>query len=71
MPYLVQACEPSGKVEQSKAAVDRREALSVALEWFRLGYINIRIIGNGRIYTAEQLALEVINEDPHSVARES
>jgi hypothetical protein len=63
MPYIVQAYEPSGEPAASHTAADRKEALAVALRWADLGRVKIRIIGKGRLYTAEEMAAEIINED--------
>jgi hypothetical protein len=40
------------------------DALALAADWAAQGCTRIRIIGDARIYTAQDLAAEIINEGP-------
>jgi hypothetical protein len=60
MAYIVQAEDPDGAV--SKTIADRKDALATAVNWASEGRSNVKIIGNGRIYTAMELALAIIND---------
>jgi len=42
---------------------DCKEALASAIDWARQGRTNIKIVGDGRTYSPEQLAVVVINAD--------
>ena len=59
MPYIVQAGGPEGPI--SKTVDDPREALAVAIEWETEGRSAVKIIGEGRIYKAEELAQVIID----------
>jgi hypothetical protein len=61
MAYVVQAIAPSNHVAISQTVAARDEALTLAVDWEAQGHTRIRIIGDGRIYTAQQLAMAVIN----------
>lgn len=60
MVYIVEA-DGTSDDEVLKTAADRREARAIAVEWACQGATNIRIIGDGRIYTPEALAAAIIN----------
>jgi hypothetical protein len=59
MPYIVQGGGPEGPI--SKTVDDPKEALAVAIEWASEGRSGVKIIGNGRIYTAKELAQVIID----------
>jgi hypothetical protein len=63
MPYIVQAEESEDHSAVSKTHEDRKEALVTAVKWGSEGR-KVQIIGNGRVYTATELALSIINEEP-------
>jgi hypothetical protein len=46
----------------SKTHVDRKDALATAVKWASEGR-KVKILGNGRIYTAVELALSIINNE--------
>ena len=56
MPYLIQAAAPGQEDAVSIRVATREEALKIAALWQAEGRSGIRIIANGRIYTASQLA---------------
>jgi hypothetical protein len=62
MTYIVQTEGPHDHSAASVALEDRKEALKTAMNWVNEGR-TVRIIGNGKIYTPEQLALAIINND--------
>jgi hypothetical protein len=61
MPYVVQADDQDGP--SSKTVADRKEALALAVRWASEGRSRIRILGDGRIYNAQELPLAIINEE--------
>jgi hypothetical protein len=61
MTYIVQAEDPDGAI--SKTIADRKDALATAVTWASEGRSNVKIIGNGRIYTLKELALAIVNEE--------
>jgi hypothetical protein len=63
MPYIVQAEEFEDHNAVSKTHGDRRGALANAVQWTSEGR-KVKIIGNGQIYTAAELAIAIINEEP-------
>jgi hypothetical protein len=62
MAYIIQANDPRG-LGQFFTAADRKEALAVAVTWASGGCTGIKIVGDGRIYTPEELASVIINDD--------
>jgi hypothetical protein len=63
MPYIVQAEGSEIHSAVSKKHADRKDALANAVQWGSEGR-KVKIIGNGRIYTAAELAISIINEVP-------
>jgi hypothetical protein len=63
MPYIVQTEESDDHSAVSKTHADRKDALVTAVQWGSEGR-KVKIIGNGRIYTAAELAISIINEVP-------
>jgi hypothetical protein len=61
MAYIVQAEDSEGPI--SKTLADRKEALATSVEWASEGRLNIKIIGDGRRYTARELARVIIEEE--------
>jgi hypothetical protein len=61
MAYIVQAEDHDGAI--SKTVADRKDALATAVTWASEGRSNVKIIGNGRIYTPKDLALAIINDE--------
>lgn len=55
MVYIVQAEESEDHAPISKTLVDRKEALATAVDWASQGRSNIKIIGDGRVYTPKEL----------------
>jgi len=53
--------EPAGIVNVTKAS--RREALQTASDFQNQGLPFVTVIGDGRVYTAEEFALTVANGD--------
>ncbi len=62
MAYIVQAAGGLDDDFVSLAASDRREALAVAIEWMSEGRTDVRIVGDGRIYTPESLARVIVDD---------
>jgi hypothetical protein len=61
MPYIVQAGGSDDPI--SKTVVNRKEALAAAIKWASEGRSGIKIIGDGRIYTAKELARLIIDKE--------
>jgi hypothetical protein len=61
MAYIVQAVDSEGDAISTTVA-DRKQALAVAIKWASQGRSGIKIIGDGRIYTAKELARAIIDE---------
>lgn len=59
MAYVVQAGD-AGSDATSLTVADRKEALAVAVEWMSKGRSGVKIVGDGRIYTPEELAAAII-----------
>jgi hypothetical protein len=64
MPYVVQAVDPSRNDAISTTVADRKDALGLAVDWAAQGCTGVRIIGDGRIYTAQALAAEISKQGP-------
>jgi hypothetical protein len=64
MAYIVQANVPDRDDAAAISLRDRQAALAAALRWLSEGYTGVKIIGDGRIYTPEQLALIVADKNP-------
>ena len=60
MAYIVQADRP-GSGPATLTLADREEALKTAVRWADGGCSHVRIIGDGRIYSPEELAVAIIN----------
>jgi hypothetical protein len=63
MAYIVQPDVPARDVAASISLGDRQAALAVALQWLNEGYTGIKIIGDARIYTPEELAM-IVRQEP-------
>lgn len=63
MAYIVQARESEDHAPISKTLVDRKGALATAVKWASQGRLNVKIIGDGRIYTAKELARVIIEQE--------
>jgi hypothetical protein len=61
MAYIVQA-DDSEHTGISMTVADRKAALAVAVKWASEGRSGVKIIGDGRIYTAEELARAIIDK---------
>jgi hypothetical protein len=48
---------------RSKAVADRKRALAVAIKWGSEGRSGVTIRGDGRIYTAGELARQIIEKE--------
>jgi hypothetical protein len=59
MAYIVQANVPGSDDAASISVGDRQDALAAALRWLSESYTGVKIIGDARIYTLEELALIV------------
>jgi hypothetical protein len=59
MPYIIQA---KGDKEVSLTVAGRKDALATAVAWAGQGRSGIMIVGDGRIYTLEELAVAIVNE---------
>jgi hypothetical protein len=59
--YIIQASARDGRA--SLTVADRKEALATGIRWASPGFTKIKIIGDGRIYTPEELAVQIINDD--------
>jgi hypothetical protein len=62
MAYIVQA-DDSGNDAISITVADRKQAHATAMEWETSGRSGVRIIGDGRIYTAKELARAIIDKE--------
>jgi hypothetical protein len=62
MAYVVQAEESKDHNAVSKTHEDRKDALVTAVQWGTEGR-KVKIIGNGRIYTAVELAVSIIDNE--------
>jgi hypothetical protein len=62
MAYVVQAEESEDHNAVSKTHEDRKDALVTAVQWGTEGR-KVKIIGNGRIYTAVELAVSIIKNE--------
>jgi hypothetical protein len=62
MAYIVQAGD-SNHGGISKTVADRKRALAIAVKWGSQGRSGVTISGDGRIYTAKELAREIIDKD--------
>jgi hypothetical protein len=63
--YIVQGKpqEPAGIVEVVKST--RKDALETANDFLNQGIPFVTIVGDGRVYTVEELALAIINDDDY------
>ena len=59
MAYIVQANVPGSDDATSISLADRQAALAAALRWLDQGYTGVKIIGDGRLYTPEELAMKL------------
>jgi hypothetical protein len=59
MAYIVQAHVPGKDDAASISLGDRQAALAAALRWLSEGYTGVKIIGDARVYTPEELALKL------------
>jgi hypothetical protein len=62
MAYIVQA-DDAGNDAISITVADRKQAHATAMEWETSGRSGVRIIGDGRIYTAKELARAIIDKE--------
>jgi hypothetical protein len=63
MAFLVQGYDDKNSPDAISIALsDRQEALTLAARLRDEGLADVRIIGDGRIYSLEQFALTVIND---------
>jgi hypothetical protein len=62
MAYIVQA-DDSKHGGISMAVADRKRALAVAIKWRSQGRSGVTINGDGRIYTAKELARSIIEKE--------
>ena len=62
MPYIVRAEGPADRPTVSTIHEDRRDALATALLWGSEGR-TVQILGNGKIYSPEDLAAAIINNE--------
>ena len=62
MAYIVQAVDSEGDAISTTVA-DRKQALAVAIKWASQVRSGIKIIGDGRIYTAKELARAIIDRE--------
>jgi hypothetical protein len=53
----------SGNDAISITVADRKQAHATAMEWETSGRSGVRIIGDGRIYTAKELARAIIDKE--------
>jgi hypothetical protein len=63
MTYIVQANVEGSEDAISISLVDRQSALAAALRWLAQGYTGVKIIGDARLYTPEELA-KVLQDKP-------
>jgi hypothetical protein len=61
-PCIVRAEESQDRFAVSKTHDDRKDALATAVQWESEGR-KVKIIGNGKIYTAAELAISIINNE--------
>jgi hypothetical protein len=59
--------EPEGIVKVTKAT--RKDALKAASEFMDQGMPFVTIVADGRVYTAEEFALTVINDQDNNAQR--
>jgi hypothetical protein len=62
MPYIVQAMDYEGGAI-STTVDDQKRALAVAIKWRSQGRSSVTINGDGRVYTAKELARAIIEKD--------
>jgi hypothetical protein len=62
MAYIVQA-DDSNHGGVSMTVADRKRALAVAIKWGSQGRSGVTISGDGRIYTAKELARLIIDKE--------
>ena len=62
MAYIVQAYDSEGGAISISVA-DRKQALAAATELETEGRSGVKIIGDGRIYTAKELARAIIEKE--------
>jgi hypothetical protein len=62
MSYIVQA-DDSVDDGISITRADRKEALAAAVQWQSEGRPGVKIVGDGRIYTAQELARVIIDKE--------
>jgi hypothetical protein len=62
MAYIVQAVDSEGDAISTTVA-DRKQALAVAIKWASQVRSGIKIIGDGRIHTAKELARAIIDRE--------
>jgi hypothetical protein len=61
--FVIQADANPDDSATSLAVVSRSEALATARSWGERGKLGIRIIGDGRIYSAEEFAATIGQPD--------
>jgi hypothetical protein len=62
MAYIVQGVDYEGK-PISTTVDDRKRALAVAITWRSQGRSGVTINGDGRIYSAKELARSIIEKE--------
>jgi hypothetical protein len=62
MAYIVQGMDYEGE-PISTTVDDRKRALAVAIKWRSQGRSGVTINGDGRIYTAKELARSIIEKE--------
>ena len=62
MAYIIQA-DDSGDDAISLTLADRKEALAAAIQWQSEGRSGVKIIGDGRIYSPDDLARAIIDKE--------
>lgn len=62
MAYIVQTDGPADHTAASVILDDREGALATAVKWASEGRV-VKILGNGKIYTPEDLAVAIINNE--------
>jgi hypothetical protein len=62
MAYIVQAMNYEGDAVSTTVA-DQKRALAVAIKWRSQGRSSVTIKGDGRIYTAKELARSIIEKE--------
>ncbi len=66
MAFIVQA-NPSKKQAPTMTVEDRVEALRLALRWKKIGYRNVQVIGDGRLYTLREFAGTIMVGEKHAI----